>query len=228
MKRSFKKRLLPRSPARPGSKADATKDAILRAAMRVLARDGFPALTARNVAAEAGTNLALLNYHFGSKERLLLAIYDALDAARIARQRRIYGEPGEPLSAKWRHAVAFYRSDLADGYVRVVNELTAYGYSNTRVRRRVRLRLGAWRLLLTEVAREHLPALGIRADPAEVASAVASFWLGMETQHLIGVTEVEGTFFAILDEVGDWLEREERRATLGRPGGRVRARVRAI
>jgi AcrR family transcriptional regulator len=187
-----------------------TPDTILRAAVRVLARDGFPALTARNIAREAGTNLALMNYHFGSKERFLLALFDVLDDERIARQRAMYEAPADRLSAKWRQAVDFYRSDLAAGYVRVLQELTAYGYSNTRVRRRVRERMRDWRDLLTEVAVRGLPDLGIDLPPTLVASTVVSYWLGMESQHLLGATEEEGRFFEILERIGDFIEARER------------------
>jgi AcrR family transcriptional regulator len=187
-----------------------TPETILRAAVRVLARDGFPALTARNIATEAGTNLALLNYHFGSKERFLLALFDVLDNERIARQRAMYAVPADRLSTKWRLAVEFYRSDLAAGYVRVLQELTAYGYSNARVRRRVRDRMREWRGLVEQVAASELPPLGIDVSPSVVASLVASFWLGMEIQHLLGVTEDEGRFFEILDSIGDWIDARER------------------
>ncbi len=190
-----------------------TRQAILDAALRVLGRDGFGALSARSIAAEAGTNLALLNYYFGSKDQLLLAIFDALDAQRLGRQRAMYSAEA-PLSAKWRQAVAYYRQDLADGYVRILQELTAHGYSNSVVGQCVRERQTAWRALLAEVAGMHLPELGIRLPPLWVASALASFWYGMETQHLAGATEEEGEFFAILDAIGDWLERRERETGL--------------
>ena len=64
------------------------------------------------------------------------------------------------------------------------------------------------------------PALGIDLPPDHVGSVVASFWLGMESQHLIGASEKEGHFFAILDTIGDWLEARER-------GGKRHARTRA-
>ena len=194
---------------RIGPRGD-TPETILRAAVRVLARDGFPALTARNIAREAGTNLALLNYHFGTKERFLLALFDVLDDERIARQRAMYSAPDDRLSTKWRRAVEFYRADLAAGYVRVLQELTAYGYSNVRVRRRVRERMREWRGVIEEVAARELPPLGLDLPPAQVASAVASFWLGMESQHLLGATEEEGRFFEILDRIGDFIEAHER------------------
>lgn len=78
-----------------------TAEAILDAAIRILARDGYQALTARNVAEEAGTNLALINYYFKGKRGLLLAIYDRLESQRFNRQSVMYGSAAEPLSAKW-------------------------------------------------------------------------------------------------------------------------------
>src|SRR5437763_7335328 len=227
MKRTFEKRRRARSstlahrPAPRAAPPEGTRDVILQAALRVLGRDGFPALTARNIAREAGTNLALLNYYFGTKDGLLLALFDVLDADRIARQRALYADPAQTLSEKWRRAVEFYRTDLADGYVRVLQELTAYAYSNDRVRVRLREHTRTWRGVLVEAARAHLPALGIDLEPEIVANAVGSFWLGMETQHLTGITEREGMFFATLDRIGEWIQERERR------GGKRNARARA-
>ena len=226
MKRTFEKRR--RRPAAPTHRParhtpppEGTGEVILQAALRVLGRDGFPALTARNIAREAGTNLALLNYYFGTKDGLLLALFDALDAERVARQRALYADSARTLSEKWRRAVEFYRADLADGYVRVLQELTAHAYSNDRVRVRLQEHTRTWRGVLAEAAREHLPGLGIDLDPEIVANAVGSFWLGMETQHLTGITEEEGMFFATLDRIGEWIEQRERRR--GKRNARARA-----
>jgi AcrR family transcriptional regulator len=226
MKRTFEKhRRRPAAsvhrPARPTPPPEGTREVILQAALRVLGRDGFPALTARNIAREAGTNLALLNYYFGTKDGLLLALFDALDAERVARQRALYADSARTLSEKWRRAVEFYRADLAEGYVRVLQELTAHAYSNERVRARLQEHTRTWRGVLVEAARAHLPGLGIDLDPEIVANAVASFWLGMETQHLTGITEQEGLFFATLDRIGRWIEERERRG--GKRGARARA-----
>jgi AcrR family transcriptional regulator len=219
MKRSFKK-----LKERQRPKTATTRDAILRAAVRILARDGFPALSARSIAREAGTNLALLNYHFGSKQRLLLAIYDVLDADRLERQQRLYADATAPLSVKWRRAVEYYRADLADGYIRVLKELSAHGYSNAVIGRRVRGRMRGWLRLLEGVARTALPKLGVDLDPELVVSALGSFWQGMDERILLGETEAQGRFFAILDEIGNWIETQERQANMG---GRKNARARA-
>jgi hypothetical protein len=63
--------------------------------------------------------------------------------------------------------------------------------------------------------------LGIDLPPALVASAVVTFWTGMEVQHLDGTPEAEGHLFAILDFVGDWLELREQLVATGTTGIRT-------
>lgn len=48
-----------------------TKQAILKATVDLIREEGFSCTTMRNIAAKAETNLALVNYHYGSKEKLL-------------------------------------------------------------------------------------------------------------------------------------------------------------
>lgn len=47
-----------------------TEDKIIRAADKLFTQKGYAATRTRDIAEEAGTNLALLNYYFGSKENL--------------------------------------------------------------------------------------------------------------------------------------------------------------
>lgn len=47
-----------------------TEEKIIRAADKIFTQKGFAATRTRDIAEEAGTNLALLNYYFGSKEKL--------------------------------------------------------------------------------------------------------------------------------------------------------------
>jgi AcrR family transcriptional regulator len=51
-----------------------TKDRILDTAEHLFARDGFDATSLRAITAEAGVNLAAVNYHFQSKEALVQAV----------------------------------------------------------------------------------------------------------------------------------------------------------
>jgi len=62
----------------PAPRLAPTAARILEAAKRVLARDGFPALTFANIAAEADENPALIRYHFGSKAGLVTTLIDSV------------------------------------------------------------------------------------------------------------------------------------------------------
>ncbi len=53
----------------------ATKAAILVAAERLFALRGFQNVSVRDITADAGVNLASINYHFGSKDALLFEIF---------------------------------------------------------------------------------------------------------------------------------------------------------
>jgi AcrR family transcriptional regulator len=192
-----------------------TPDLILDAAFRILARDGFQALTARNVATEAGTNLALVNYYFGGKKGLLLALYDHLETERFERQSALYAGGSEPLSAKWRQAVEYYKSDLAEGFVRVHHELLAQGFADPELAERARRRITNWSTMLTEVADTYLGDLGVTVPPAQLVAVFAAFWYGMEQQHLIEMPESTSPFFRVLEAVGVWLEEQERSVRAG-------------
>ena len=62
----------------PAPDLSPTAARILEAAKRVLAVDGFRALTFEKIAAEAGENPALIRYHFGSKAGLMAALIDSV------------------------------------------------------------------------------------------------------------------------------------------------------
>lgn len=53
-----------------------TKERLLDAAERLFAQRGFAATSLRDITAEAQANLASVNYHFGSKEALLDAVFE--------------------------------------------------------------------------------------------------------------------------------------------------------
>ncbi|MBX9843932.1 MAG: TetR family transcriptional regulator [Xanthobacteraceae bacterium] len=57
-----------------------TRKAILRSAERLFATRGIEATTMREITADAGTNLAAVNYHFGSKQELAYALFERLAA----------------------------------------------------------------------------------------------------------------------------------------------------
>src|SRR3954451_9050975 len=72
--------------ARPKRKRDAvaTRDAILEAATRRFAAEGYERAGAREIAADAGVTAALVNRNFGSKEGLFAEVIKrALDIGQL-------------------------------------------------------------------------------------------------------------------------------------------------
>ena len=74
-----------------------TKERILGAAEELFARHGFEGASLRQLTAAAGVNLAAVNYHFGSKDRLIEEVFrrrlDQLSSRRMAALQRVSGEP---------------------------------------------------------------------------------------------------------------------------------------
>jgi TetR/AcrR family tetracycline transcriptional repressor len=63
---------------RPGRKPLLSRETIVAAAQRVLARDGYDGLVIRNVAAELGVKSASLYWHFATKEALVDQLADEI------------------------------------------------------------------------------------------------------------------------------------------------------
>ncbi|MBM9468901.1 TetR/AcrR family transcriptional regulator [Nakamurella leprariae] len=63
----------PEPPRAAGRDAAGTRSALVRAARRRFATEGYRGATVRTIAADAGVNVALINRYFGSKEGLFEA-----------------------------------------------------------------------------------------------------------------------------------------------------------
>ena len=189
------------------ARQSSTKEQILRAARHIVQQAGVADLSIRAVAAEAGVNLALVHYHFHSRDGLLLAVLEDLNGELLARQRGLYARPDASLADKWQQAVDYYRSDLDSGYVRILLELAAHGYANAQMAERVRAAMRGWQDLLHEVIAAALPRFGVRAvDADELTSMLMSFWYGMELRHLLDVPETEGHLWRTLDAIGKLID----------------------
>jgi AcrR family transcriptional regulator len=60
----------------PNQTTDTPQTIIVRAALECLEQYGMEGLTVRKIAAHAKVNIAAINYHFGSKEKLLEQVFD--------------------------------------------------------------------------------------------------------------------------------------------------------
>ena len=204
------------SAARPGLLAaldrNDTKSRILDAAYRRLASDGYTALSVREIARDAGVNHALINYHYRTKDQLVIAVLDEANRQLLERQRRMYEQPGD-FARKWARARRFYADDLASGFVRLQAELWAASIANAELRVKFLPRLRAWNQVVLDAVRDALAALEASGTPlpppfsAEVlATWIADFWLGMEFVDLIGTKEERNRHKLALDAIQRLLE----------------------
>ena len=67
--------------ALPSARSEATRAALVRAALHLFGDKGFEATSTREIAAAAGANIAAIAYHFGGKDGLRLACADFVVAA---------------------------------------------------------------------------------------------------------------------------------------------------
>lgn len=164
-----------------------TRTLILDAGRSRLLADGYGGLSTRKVAEEAGVPLSQLHYHFGSKQGLILALLDVENQRRLARQQNMYAEDA-PLWQRYERACDFLEDDLDSGYVRVLQEMIAAGWSNEELGGAVRSLVGGWFALLIEVAREAEQRYGaLRPFTAEeVGTLVGAGFVGAESLLLLG------------------------------------------
>lgn len=170
------------------SRASDTRTLIVDAARRRLLADGYGAMSTRKVAEEAGVPLSQLHYHFGSKQGLILMLLEGENQRRLSRQQQMYAEDA-PLWQRYERACDFLEEDLDSGYVRVLQEMIAAGWSNQEVGEAVRQLLSGWFYLLAEVSREaeqrHGPLGPFPAE--EISTLIGAVFVGAEALLLLGL-----------------------------------------
>lgn len=188
-----------------------TRERILQAARATVLEAGVAGVSTRRVAEQAGVALSQLHYHFGSRQNLVLEVLRAENERLLERQKVMYAADA-PLWKRWEQACDFFDDDLASGYVRILHESMASGWSDDRVASDVRDILRGWFDLLTTVATEAEVQLGSLGPltAREVAALVVSAFLGGEAVLLVGLSDDVAPVRTALRRVGEVIrEREE-------------------
>jgi AcrR family transcriptional regulator len=195
-----------------------TRLRILAAAKGVLLEVGYANLSTRGIADAAGVPLSQIHYHFGTKQNLMLAVLDLENRMRLARQAAMY-EAGKPLWEQWLQACDFFDEDLESGYVRVLMEMTAAGWSNPEIAEAVSAQVQGWFDLLAKVAQRAVTQFGpLSPFTSEELAALAGLpFLGAEAVILLGLDESKIAGRPALRKIGELLRLlEEARE----PGGK--------
>jgi AcrR family transcriptional regulator len=190
--------------------ATETSTKIMESARTCLLTDGYANLSTRKVADRAGVPLSQIHYHFGGKQGMVLALLDHENRRLVGRQRQMYAG-SVPLWKRYEQACDFLDDDLASGYVRVLQEMIAAGWSDAAVARQVLAMLTAWTDLLEEVAREAEARFGSLGPftPTDIATLVGLSFIGGEAMILLGDEDWAARARTSLRRVGDairWFE----------------------
>jgi AcrR family transcriptional regulator len=183
-----------------------TRAKILAAVRSALLEVGYANLSTRRIAEAAGVPLSQIHYHFGSKQNLVLELLDEENSRRLSRQTAMY-ESEMPLWKQWLQACDFLEDDLESGYVRVLQEMTAAGWSDPEIARAVGAQLRGWFDLLAQVARRASVRLGNLGPftPEEVAALAGLPFFGAEEVILLGLDDNAIAARSALRKVGELL-----------------------
>jgi AcrR family transcriptional regulator len=176
-----------------------TKRRIVEAALETLKHEGFAGASARTIAERGGFNQALIFYHFGTIDGLLLAALDRASEERMRAYREaIEGASG--LTELATIAARVFREDLRSGHIKVMAELIAGTSSRPELGPEISRRVEPWIELSSEVAERVGRGSGLEeVVPADdVAFAIVSLFLGIELMsHLDGDTTRAERLFAV-------------------------------
>jgi len=130
--------------------------------------------------------LSQIHYHFGGRQGLLLGLLAQENERLLERQAEMYASDA-PLWQRYEQACDYLEDDLASGYVRLLQEMIAAGWSDNVIAEQVTILLNAWLALLEKVIDEAGSELGglgpFRAR--DLATLVSLGFMGGESLLLL-------------------------------------------
>jgi AcrR family transcriptional regulator len=182
--------MIPSGPTQaPGDAASTdTKALLVESAVETLKARGFAGASAREIAKTGRFNQALIFYHFGSVQNLLLAGLDSVSERRLHAYRPAFAR-ANTVADFAALARDIYREDLENGYVTVLGEMVAGGVSDPELGREVVARILPWIDLVDGKVRALTAGSSLEPMiPArDVAFAIIALYLGIDMlSHLDG------------------------------------------
>ena len=187
--------------------ARTTRERIVESALEALKTVGFAGTTSRAIARIGGFNQALVFYHFGSVDNLLLAALDATTEERIRRYRAAVERVQSPDELA-RIAAELYREDRDSGHMTVVSQMFAGSLTRPELAPALVERMEPWIELAEETVAKALAGTALEAvAPArELAYAVVTFYVGVNLlTHLDPEHRRTDALFERLDETAPLL-----------------------
>lgn len=167
-----------------------TKDRIVSATIDTIVAEGFAGATARSIARRGGFNQALIFYHFGSLEGLLVAVLDKVSSERTGRYVDLFAAAG-PIDEKLRRAAVLYREDRESGAVKVISEIMAAGTTRPTLAEAISAKIEPWLDIIEGAVGSLVDQVGMTGvvSPRDASYAVVAFFLGIDVMASLGYRE---------------------------------------
>jgi len=157
-----------------------TRDRLIEAATETVREHGYAGTSARAIATAAGVNSALVFYHFGGVDALLLAALDRSSQQRMAAYRRATDEC-RTLEELVATANEIYQADLAGGHITFFAEMVGASIARPELRQEITARAEPWMDFVEEALVRVIGGspLARLLPPRELAYAAITFYLGV-------------------------------------------------
>jgi AcrR family transcriptional regulator len=167
-----------KKPGRPTGAA--TKLQILEATLETLKNEGFTGATSRAIARVGGFNQALIFYHFGTLDGLLLAALDQTSEERLERYRQAIAD-AETVDMLLAAVAKLYAEDRERGHMTVVAQMVAGSAARPELKPALVERMEPWIALCEDAIGKGFGWLGLPelVPRRELAYAFVTFYLGV-------------------------------------------------
>lgn len=208
--------------------AEDTRLRIVEAAVATIKREGITGTSARAIARTGGFNQALIFYHFGSIDEVLMAAIEHTSRLRIARyEEQLVGV--ETLPDLARVAASLHAEDMEEGNLTVLTQLMAGAAGHPVLGTRLREAFDPWIEIVVKSLRK-----AVAGSPYEkliplddLGYVVSALFLGIELlTHLDQERSREETLFTTITMLADIVQSLVQQPVPERPARAPDARVR--
>ena len=181
------------SPARTTA-GDETRARIVEAALQTIREEGVVGTSARAIARAGDFNQALIFYHFGSVQHVLLAAVERISEQRMARYQERLG-PVQSLGQLIAVGAECHREDVEEGNIRVLSQMLAGASSSPELAGKLRAFFDPWVELVEEaVARVVAGTAYESVVPVhDLSMGVVALFMGTELLNQVYDTQPSAT-----------------------------------
>ena len=177
-----------RRPRREERKEE-TRRELTEAATRVFAERGFHAASLEQIARDAGYTTGAIYWHFGGKDELFLAAFEAYALTRVGEVTEVYERQGGGLPQRARAVADHWMARVADdpSFVVVAMEFFVHSLRKPELREALAARQAAVRLALGRLVEQTLREDGqeLPMPAQEVATVTRELGIGMALAKLL-------------------------------------------